>query len=89
MVYTLVDVISLVSKVYSFLILGRVILSWVHLDPDNPLVQIVYRLTEPVMRPVRNLLPTMGGFDFSPIIVLIGLQVLTEIVIRLLLQSAA
>lgn len=89
MVNTLVDLISLVSKAYSFLILGRVIISWVNPDPSNTLVKLLNSATEPVLRPVRNLLPSMGGFDFSPIVVLIGLQVLTNLLIRLLLRSAA
>ena len=88
MVYTLIDVLSLVMKVYSMIILGRVIMSWVNPDPGNALVQIIYRITEPVLGPVRNFLPAMGGMDFSPIVVLIGLQIGESLVVRALLSLA-
>ena len=53
-----------------------VILSWIRLDRRNPLAAIVYGLTEPVLAPIRQVLPPMGGLDLSPMVLLIGLQVL-------------
>ena len=87
MVYALADLISLAVKIYSLVLLGRVILSWVQPDPSNPIAVFLVRVTEPVLAPVRNLLPAMGGMDFSPILVLFGLQILEEVTIRLLLQA--
>ncbi|MBN1565458.1 MAG: YggT family protein [Anaerolineae bacterium] len=65
---------------YSFVILARVLMSWVQIDPYSPLARTIYDLTEPVLAPVRNLLPPAGGLDFSPIIVIILLQVLSEFI---------
>lgn len=63
-------------------ILIRVLLSWVAPDPYNPFVQIMTQLTEPVMAPARRLLPPMGGFDLSPILILFLIQFL-EVFFRL------
>jgi YggT family protein len=51
-------------------------MSWVRLDPRNPLTMMVRSLTEPVLAPIRNVLPPIGGLDFSPLVLLIALQVL-------------
>ena len=85
---TLIQLIGLASKIYSLLIIGRVILSWVNPDPYNPIVRLVVRVTEPVLGPVRNLLPAMGGFDFSPILVLIAIQLLENLLIRAIVGLA-
>ncbi|MFH1605198.1 MAG: YggT family protein [Pseudomonadota bacterium] len=61
---------------YSLVVVVAVVLSWVRLDGRNPLAAIVYGLTEPVLEPIRRWLPPMGGLDFSPMVLLIGLQVL-------------
>ena len=57
-------------------VLIRVILSWVAPDPYNPMVRVIVQVTEPIMAPVRKMLPPMGGFDLSPLIVLLGVQLL-------------
>ena len=67
----LINIIDL----YSLIVLGAVILSWVHLPSGNPVVQFVNRLTEPLLQPIRRALPSMGGLDFSPVVLLVGLQI--------------
>ena len=88
MVYAFIDLISLASKVYSLVIIGRVILSWVNPDPRNAIAVFIVRVTEPVLGPVRRVIPALGGLDFSPILVLIGIQVLESVVVRVLLGMA-
>lgn len=61
---------------YSLVVLVAVVLSWVRLDRRNPLVSVVDSLTEPVLGPIRRALPPMGALDFSPMVLLIVLQVL-------------
>jgi YggT family protein len=51
-------------------------------------VGLVYRVTEPVLGPVRNLLPVAGGMDFSPIVVLIGIQLLERVLVQVLIGMA-
>lgn len=54
-------------QIYNWLILGRVLMSWVVRDPNNRLYHFLYSITEPVLGRIRNLMPSMG-LDFSPII---------------------
>ena len=61
---------------YSLVVLAAVVMSWVRVDRRNPLAKIVYNLTEPVLAPIRRLLPAMGGLDFSPMVVLFALRAL-------------
>ncbi len=65
-----------IIDLYSLIVFVAVILSWFQLPYDNPAVQIVNRLTEPLLQPIRRVLPTMGRMDFSPIVLLVGLQML-------------
>lgn len=81
----LVQLITLASKVFTVLILARVVMSWVNPDPNHALVRLVHRTTEPVLAPVRSMLPVMGGFDFSPILVLVGVQILENLIVRALI----
>jgi YggT family protein len=66
-------------SIYTLLIFGRVILSWFPISRGSPMETVysfLYRVTEPVLGPVRRALPPMGGFDLSPIVVMVGLQLL-------------
>jgi YggT family protein len=58
-------------------------ISFGRMNPYSPLAKTIYDLTEPMLAPVRNLLPPATGFDFSPIIVLIGVQVIGQLLIGL------
>ena len=65
-------------------ILGRVIISWLNLSPDNPVVVALYQITEPILAPIRRLLPQMGMLDLSPMIALIIMMVIQKALLRLL-----
>jgi YggT family protein len=67
-------------NLYSLIVLAAVVLSWIRVDPHNPLVRIVDLLTEPALHPIRRVLPPMGGVDFSPMVLLVGLQLLKDLV---------
>jgi YggT family protein len=89
---TVVRVVSLVFQVYQFLILIRVLLSWVNVNPygrtaQHPVVELLYRLTDPVLEPIRRIIPPLGGMlDLSPIVAMILLEVLRQVLVRLLLS---
>ena len=68
-----------VIDLYSLVVLAAVILSWVPTSRGNPLAAIVFALTEPVLAPIRRVLPPMGGLDLSPMLLLIGLQFLKRL----------
>ncbi len=59
---------------YSLVVLGTVICSWIQLPPHHPVAQILKTLTEPALAPIRKLLPPMSGLDFSPMVLILGLQ---------------
>ncbi|SHG49146.1 YggT family protein [Thermosyntropha lipolytica DSM 11003] len=59
--------------ILSWLVIIRCILSFVRHDPYQPVIKFVYDVTEPVMRPFRNLVPVVGGIDFSPILVILAI----------------
>jgi YggT family protein len=66
---------------YSLVVLVAVVLSWVQIDPRNPLVTITHALTEPVLAPIRRVLPAMGGLDLSPMVLLFALQLLKGLLV--------
>lgn len=64
---------------YTLIIFGRILLSWFPISRGGAMeaiYNVLYQVTEPVLGPVRRALPAMGGFDLSPIVVIIGLQLL-------------
>jgi uncharacterized protein YggT (Ycf19 family) len=67
-------VLSLLLDLYSLLVLLAVILSWVQVAEDNPLRRITDTVVEPVLSRIRKLLPTLGGLDFSPWVLLLALH---------------
>ena len=64
---------------YSVIVLVAVIASWVQLPPSNPIGRIIYGLTEPLLRPIRRVLPPMGGIDFSPVALLVIVQLVKRL----------
>ena len=80
----LIGIVSLLFDVYSLILLARVLVSWFQVDPYSPLMQWLYRLTEPVLAPIRRLLPPAGAIDFSPIVAFILIIVVKQIVLSLL-----
>jgi len=79
----LASFVAMFVQLYSLIILARVLMSWVNIDPYSPLARTIVELTEPVLQPLRNVLPPAGGLDFSPIIAIILLQVLGQFLISL------
>jgi YggT family protein len=68
-----------IINLYSLVVLAAVVLSWIPVDRRNPVVLFVDALTEPALRPIRRVLPVVGGLDFSPWVLLIALQVLKDL----------
>ena len=65
-------------------ILGRVIISWINLSPDNPIVVLLYGITEPILAPIRRVLPSMGMIDLSPMVALIVMMIIQRVLLRLI-----
>ncbi len=66
---------------YSLVVLGAVIVSWLQLPPSNPIVTLLGRMTEPLLAPIRRILPDMSGLDFSPLVLLFGLRLLRGVLL--------
>jgi len=82
-VYRLIGFVGWVLDVYSWVIIAAALITWVSPDPRNPIVTFLRRVTEPVLEPVRRLLPPWrtGGLDLSPMIVLIAIQFVQRVVL--------
>jgi YggT family protein len=62
-------------------ILGRILMSWIDPRFERPISSFLYSLTEPFLAPIRRVLPQTGTFDFSPLILLLGLGILMRLVL--------
>ena len=88
-VIALARLLELVINAYIWIIIARAILSWVNPDPHNPIVRFLYRITEPVLRPVRDRLPTLAmGLDLSPMVVILVLYFLDAFLVSSLRDLA-
>ncbi len=82
-------ILSYALTIYIWIIIIRALLSWVSPDPYNPIVQILYRLTEPVLAPIRYRMPDFGGIDLSPIVVLLIIFFLQSFLVRSIFDLAS
>ena len=82
MVLSLAGLLQFAIYVFMFAVFLQVLLSWVSPGAYNPVTVIIYRLTEPLLGRARALLPATGALDFSPLIVLVGLQLCIILIIK-------
>ena len=76
LILSISDLLTQSVNLLFWLILIRVLMSWINPGLNNPIMAVIYQLTEPLMAPVRRMLPPMGGLDLSPIILLLGMRFL-------------
>jgi YggT family protein len=89
LIVALARALDIVLVIYMWIIIIRALISWVSPSPYNPIVRFLYRVTEPVLQPVRRILPLQGlGIDFSPMIVILVIFFLRVYVIPILLYYA-
>lgn len=88
-IVALAKIIDLVLNIYIWIIIFRAVISWVNADPYNPIVNFLYRATEPVLRPIRRLLPFgSAGLDVSPVIVILIIYFLQFFLVKTMIQAA-
>ena len=75
----LLKCVSLTTQVYFFSLFIHAILSWLGPGVNNPSANILWSMNEPLLRPVRRYIPTVSGFDLSPLAVMLALQVLNKL----------
>jgi YggT family protein len=81
LIESIAELIELLINVFIGAILIQVILSWVAPASYNPLIGLVHKIADPVLAPARRILPPLSGIDFSPLVVLIVLQLLKILVV--------
>jgi len=69
------QLIHLIAWLYVLILIGRVVCSWVRADPFNPIVRFLWLVTEPVLAPIRRVIPPIGGLDFSVIVAIVIVQI--------------
>ena len=75
---TLVNLLVFLLYLYTWVIILRAVISWVSTDPNNPLIRLLHTVTEPLLGPLRRLIPPskLGGLDVSPILAIVLIQIL-------------
>jgi YggT family protein len=88
-IIALARIIEIVLTLYMWIIIFRAVISWVNPDPYNKIVILLYRLTEPVLRPVRRILPLRNvGIDISPLIVILVIVFLQYFLVESVISLA-
>jgi len=87
LLYALVQTLHTVINLYIWIIIIAALISFVRPDPYNPIVQVLHRLTEPVLNFIRQKMPFVifSGIDLSPLVVILGLQLLDNFMMRAIL----
>jgi YggT family protein len=78
--------VNTLLSIYTWVIIARVMVSWVSPDPFNPIVQFLGKVTDPVLEPFRRVIPSIGMIDLSPVAALLALQALQHFLVRTLLD---
>ena len=84
------DIVLLVLQIYIWMLIAAAVLSWLVafnvVNTRNPVVAMIgdflYRLTEPLLRPIRSMLPNLGGIDVSPVILILLILLLENVIVR-------
>ena len=85
----LATILDIALTAYMWIIIIRAIVSWVNPDPRNPIVQFLYRATDPVLRPIQRILPTQRwGIDFSPLVVILAIIFIQKFLVASLSELA-
>jgi YggT family protein len=83
------QILHMVIQIYIWIVIIAALLTWVRPDPYNPIVQTLYRLTEPAYAFIRRYIPTViGGIDLAPLILILALQFIDMFVVGLLMRIA-
>ena len=82
----LASFIDILFYALNLAILLRVIISWLNVNPYNPLVSFIYQITDPILVPLRRIIPPLGMIDITPLVALILLRVIQQALLMLLAQ---
>lgn len=80
----LFNFVALFTQILTLAIFVRAILSWFPVSPDNPFVEVVMQVTEPILGPIRRVIPLIGFIDISPLVAIILLQMINSMAVGLI-----
>ncbi len=78
------EILIIFLYLYSFIILARVLTSWFQVDPYHPVVRFLYTVTDPILEPIKSILPQTGMIDFSPVVAFLIIMILQMILRNLI-----
>ncbi|MDD5433963.1 MAG: YggT family protein [Nitrospira sp.] len=88
-VSAIAEIVDYILTFYMYIIIARALISWVNPDPYNGIVQFLYKITEPVLDPLRRLIPAWKmGLDLSPMIAILIIMFLKRFIVTTLIQMA-
>jgi YggT family protein len=73
--YALIRLVSFALTILTYAIIARAVLSWIRPDPRNFFVQLINKATDPILRPLERLIPSLGGIDITPLVAILLIQV--------------
>ncbi|OGF97663.1 MAG: hypothetical protein A3F83_08640 [Candidatus Glassbacteria bacterium RIFCSPLOWO2_12_FULL_58_11] len=82
----MVNFVNGALTLYGYLLLARILISWVGVNYSNPWIRLLCRLTDPFLEPFRALIPPLSGIDFSPLVAFFVLNMLRSVLVRFLLH---
>ena len=83
---TIAYLLRTILYIYLFIIIIQVIISWINPNAYNPITTIMYQISEPILKPIRQFIPSSGGLDFSPLVALIIINLLMILIISPLMD---
>lgn len=78
--------INFALNAYMWIVIGSAVISWVNADPYNPIVRFLRQATDPLLLRIRRVLPVMGGFDLSPMVLVLAIVFLQSFLVPTLMQ---
>jgi len=80
-------IVNLIFQIINIAIVVRVVLSWIPHNRMNSLIDIIYQITDPILKPIQNVVPPLGGrIDITPMIAMFLIQIIRPIIIGLLIS---
>ncbi|MFQ5636467.1 MAG: YggT family protein [bacterium] len=86
--FSIAKLVEIIITIYMWMVIIRVVLSWINVSSYNQIVRFIIQITEPVLQKTRALVPSFGGLDFSPMIVIFGLYMIRSFLVSVLVKIA-
>ena len=78
----MISIINITFEILTYIIFIRVILSWFSHNPYQPIIKLIYQISDTILSPIRNLVSPIGGIDISPIIAIFIIQMIKNIILK-------